>query len=86
MKREKYEQAKRTYDRIDAIDAFLKVLENDDMEKFNGCFLQVTVPSSASLFHGASYTLGVSKTNLDDICKIFKEERDRLQSEMDSEW
>ena len=86
MKREKYEQAKKKYDRIDAIDAFLKVLENDDTEKFNGCFLQVTVPSTGSIFHGSQYTLGASKTNLEDICKIFKEERDRLQSEMDSEW
>ena len=85
MKREKYEQAKKKYERIDAIDAFLKVLENDD-DRLNGCFLQVTVPSTGSLFHGVPYTLGVPKTQLEEVCKIFKEERDRLQSEMDSEW
>ena len=84
MKREKYEQAKKKYDRIDAIDAFLKVLENDD-EKLNCCFLQVTVPGY-SCFHTVPYTIGVPKTQLEEVCKIFKEERDRLQSEMDSEW
>ncbi len=84
MKREKYEKAKASYDRIDAIDAFLKVLENDD-EKLNVCFLQVTVPGS-SYFHTVPYTLWVSKTHLEEVCKIFRDERDRLQSEMDSEW
>lgn len=84
MKREKYEQAKKKYDRIDAIDAFLKVLENDD-DKLNSCLLQITLPGS-SYFHTVAYTLGVSKTHLEEVCKIFRDERDRLQSEMDSEW
>lgn len=84
MKREKYEQLKAKFTRVDAIDSFLKVLDNDD-EKLKMCSLSITVPSS-SFFHGIPYQLPINKEEVIEICKIYKSKRDDIQRELDAEW